>query len=28
VVRGLPAERVHLLAGAGGRWLYSNAPTP
>jgi hypothetical protein len=24
VVRGLPQDRVHLLARGGGRWLYSN----
>jgi len=26
VVRQLPPDRVHLLAEAGGRWLYSNRP--
>jgi 4-amino-4-deoxy-L-arabinose transferase-like glycosyltransferase len=28
VVRTLPQDRVHLVGGAGGRWLYSNAPSP
>jgi hypothetical protein len=25
-VRELPADRVHLMHEAGGRWLYSNRP--